>query len=317
VEVADANLSGLGGPSKGTVIDGVVQEVNIKTGQLLWEWHSLGHVPLSASYEPVTHKSWPPYDYFHLNSIQQLPNGNLLISARNTWALYEISHQTGQVIWTLGGKYSDFKMGRGTNFEWQHDARLHMGVLSVFDDADTPQEEPQSSAKLLRLNEHAHTVTLIRRFTHSPPLLTPEMGSTQTLANGNVFVGWGKDPDFSEYTPRGRQIFNASAALGVVFYRVFRFPWTGRPHTRPSLAVSRRRGDTTVYASWNGATQVRAWRVLAGPRAHALKPLGVRAPRRNFETEIRLVSRLRYFAVQALDGRGKVLGTSAPARSRA
>ncbi len=310
--ITDANLSGVGGPVHGTVIDDVIQEVDIKSGQLLWEWHSLGHVPLSASYAPVTHKSWPPYDYFHLNSIQQLPGGNLLISARDTWAVYEVSRQTGRVIWTLGGKDSNFKMGSGTNFEWQHDARLHGQTLSLFDDADSPQEERESSAKLLRLNPRNRSVSLIRRFTHSPPLLVPEMGSVQTLANGNVFVGWGNQPQFSEYTSGGRQIFNAAAPLGVVFYRVFRFPWIGHPETRPSLAVSRRaHGHTTVYASWNGATQVAKWRVLGGSAAHHLKPVGATAAPTGFETAISVSSGAHYFAVQALNRRGKVLGTSA------
>jgi hypothetical protein len=314
VQVTSADLSSLGGPSNGTVIDGVVQEVDVKTDKLLWEWHSLGHVALSASYSPVTHKSWPPYDYFHLNSVQQLPDGNLLISARNTWAVYEISRKTGKVIWTLGGKYSNFKMGRGTRFEWQHDPRLYGHTLSLFDDADTPQEESQSSAKLLHLGTHTHTVSLIRRFTHSPPLLSSEMGSVQTLANHDVFVGWGDEPYFSQYSPSGRQIFNASAALGVIFYRAFRFPWVGWPRTRPSLAVTRTGAHTTLYASWNGATQVRAWRALGGSGPHKLKWLGVTSRRTGFETTIRGVSRAHYLAVQALNGQGKVLGTSATKR---
>jgi hypothetical protein len=158
------------------------------------------------------------------------------------------------------------------------------------------------------------SVSLIRRFKHYPPLLAGAGGSAQTLPNGDVFVGWGSLPDFSEFTAGGRQIFNGSFALSVVSYRAFRFPWIGQPHTRPALAVSRRHGDTMVYASWNGATQVTAWRVLGGPTAHDLRPLGVTVPRRGFETAIWLVSGPRYLAIKALDSKGKVLGTSASAR---
>jgi hypothetical protein len=315
--IVDANLSSVGGPVSGTAIDDIVQEVDIRTGQLLWEWHSLGHIPLSASYGPVPDSSWPPYDYFHLNSIQQLPDGNLLISARQTWAAYEISRRNGRVIWTVGGKYSDFAMGQGTRFEWQHDVRLYGHTMSVFDDAATPPEESQSSGKLLRLNPSRRTVSLIKRFTHDPPVITPQMGSVQMLPNGNVFVGWGPVPEFSEYTSAGRQIFNVTAPLGVVFYRAYRFPWVGRPNTRPALAVSRSKsGRTILYASWNGATQVVDWRVLGGPTSHHLKSLGVTAPRRGFETTIKLASHPRYLAVQALGSKGDVLGTSAPAQAR-
>jgi hypothetical protein len=315
--IVEQNLSSVGGPANGTAIDDVVQEVDIKTGQVLWEWHTLGHVPLSASYGPVPTSNWPPYDYFHLNSIQPLPNGNVLISSRQTWSVYEISRKTGRVIWTLGGKYSSFKVGPGANFEWQHDARLHGSTLSVFDDADSPEEESQSSGKLLRLDLRDRTASLIRRYTHNPPVLTPEMGSMQTLANGNVFVGWGPEPEFSEYTSSGRQIFNASAPLGVVFYRAFRFPWVGHPRTRPSLAVSRATGGRVkAYASWNGATQVAAWRVLGGSSPDHLGPLGTTAPRAGFETTIKLTRHPRYLAVQALGRKGNLLGVSAAARGQ-
>src|SRR6202035_1160925 len=103
-------------------MDSVIQELDVRTGQLLWEWHVLGHVPLSASYaKPV---GWLTDDYFQLNSIGPRPNGNLPLSARNTWGVDEIDKQTGRVIWTLGGRNSRFKMGPGTNFEWQHDPHL-------------------------------------------------------------------------------------------------------------------------------------------------------------------------------------------------
>lgn len=316
VAIEHADLASVGGPANGYVLDDIVQEVDIRTGRLLWEWHSFGHVPLTASYAPAPHQSrFPLYDYFHLNSIQQLPSGNLLISARDTWAVYEISRRTGGVIWTLGGRYSDFRMGSGTRFEWQHDARLQGGTLSVFDDADSPQEESQSSAKLLSVDTRSRTVSLIRRFTHAPPVLTPEMGSMQTLPNGNVFVGWGPVPQFSEYTPSGRQILNGTFPLGVTFYRIFRFPWVGHPKTRPELAVAPgANGHVRVYASWNGATLLTGWRVLGGSGPHHLRALGAPVPRSGFETRIDVASEPRYVAVQALGRNGAVLGTS-PARS--
>ena len=308
---AYTNLTSVGGPSVGGVIDGLIQEVDIKTGKVLWEWHALGHVPVDYSYTRYSKSSF--YDFFHLNSIQQLPDGNLLISARDTWAVYEISRKTGKVIWTLGGKHSNFKMGPGTNFEWQHDARLNGNTLSLLDDAADPQEERESSAKYLKVNARARTVSLIKRFTHNPPVLTAASGSVQTLPNKNVLVGWGAQPQFSEYTPSGRQIFNASFAFGVWTYRAYRFPWVGRPETPPSLAaISGPRGRVKLYASWNGSTQVAAWRVLVGSSPKDLKPLGLTAPRTNFETEFTTASGPRYFAVQALDGKGTALRTSKP-----
>jgi outer membrane protein assembly factor BamB len=309
-----ANLTSIGGQANGAVLDCVIQELDVKTGQVLWEWHSLGHVPVSASYNGRP-SGWPPYEYFHLNSIQQLPDGNLLISARDTWSVYEIDKQTGRVIWTLGGRYSSFRMGPGTNFEWQHDARLSGDRLSLFDDAALPQEESQSSAKILRLDTVTMTASLLKRYVHSPPVLTSVEGSAQILANHDVFVGWGRQPLFSEYSASGKQIFAGSLPFGTNSYRAYRFPWTGHPKTRPSVALAKQRnGSVKLYVSWNGATQVSSWRVRGGSSPGARKALTT-ARRSGFQTTIVLSHPPRYLAVQALNGRGKVIGTSARSRS--
>lgn len=305
--MVQANLSSLGGPSSATVVDCLVQEINIKTGRLLWQWDSLRHVPLSASYSKPPGSG--PYDYFHLNSVQQLPNGNLLISARDTWAVYEISRRTGRIIWTIGGRRSSFKIDRHARFEWQHDARLSGDVLTLFDDAsgDGHQEEAQSSGKALLVHRHQMTVTLLARYTHSPPLVTGLEGSMQTLPNHNVFVGWGGAPDFSEYTPDGRQIFNGSFRLGVHSYRAYRFVWHAHPVTRPRLAlVPRPGGDVKLWTSWNGATAVARWRVLGGPGPGGLRTL-LQRPWAGFETAIKLPDEPRYMAVQALNSSGHIL----------
>jgi hypothetical protein len=308
-----ANESSVGGPSNGTVIDNAIQEINVKTGKVIWDWHALSHIPLSASYHPTRGAS--PFDYFHLNSIQRLPDGNVLISARNTWGVYEISRSTGHVIWTLGGKHSSFRMGKGTNFEWQHDARLlGGGVMTLFDDAGTPQRERESSAKVLRLRFHPSTATLVRRYTHSPPLLAGRAGNFQTLPNHNVFVDWGNASQFSEYTANGRQIFNGRFALGVYSYRGYRFPWSADPPTRPSLALSpQQNGDVRVYASWNGETHVAHWRVMGGGSPKVLSWFDT-TPKNGFETEMTLHSEPRYVVVQALGARGHVIGTSSAHR---
>ncbi len=226
---AQAHLSSVGGPRNGTVLDSIVQEVDINTGRVLWEWHALGHVPLSAS-QVGKPTAGAQYDYFHINSIQQLANGNLLVSGRNTWGVYEISRSTGKVIWTLGGKDSSFKMDPGTKFEWQHDARMEPnGNLTRFDDADSPKEERQSRAIEVSLDTKNMSASLERSYTHTPPLLAGSQGDYQTLLSGNVFVGWGAEPDFSEYTPSGKQIFSASFAAPVTSYRAFRYPWRRSP----------------------------------------------------------------------------------------
>jgi hypothetical protein len=305
-----ASLASVGGLRHGYVMDCIIQEIDIRTGRLLWEWHALGHVPLTDSFLAAP-QGTAPYDFFHLNSIQQLPGDRLLVSARSTWAVYEIDQRTGRIIWRLGGRRPSFTMGPGTRFEWQHDARMNGHTLSLFDDASNGPEaqESESSAKVLRIDTRRMTVTSAGRYTHSPPLLSVGAGSTQVLPDGNVFVGWGSQPEFSEYSPSGRQIFDASFPLGMASFRAYRFPWIGQPIRPPALAVVRSRRGITAYASWNGATQVAGWRVLGGPRVDHLAVIGHRR-RTGFETAVRLRHASRYAQVEALNPQGRVLGRS-------
>jgi arylsulfotransferase ASST len=309
---AQADLSSVGGSRHGTVLDSIVQEIDIKTNRVLWEWHALGHVPLSAS-QTGKPTAGTAYDYFHINSIQQLDNGNLLVSARNTWAVYEISRSTGKVIWTLGGKDSSFHMGAaGTQFEWQHDARMQPnGRLTLFDDGAAPKEASQSRALQLMLNTNTMSAALGHSYTHTPSLLAGSQGDYQTLPNGNVFVGWGAEPDFSEYAPSGKPIFSASFSAPVTSYRAFRHPWTAQPVTRPSISLSTTpAAGFAVYASWNGATNVADWQLMTGPARNQLTPRGGPPPATGFETTIVTATPQRYLAVRALDLSGRVLTTS-------
>jgi hypothetical protein len=303
------DLSSIGGSRNGSVYDGVIQEIDVATGKLLWEWHALGHVPLSdAEAGPPTPEV--PYDFFHVNSIQQLPNGNLIVSARNTWTVYEIDHRTGAIVWQLGGKNSSFRMGPNTQFEWQHDAQVQpRGTLTLFDDA--ADEESESRGLQLRLNTETMRATVGRSYTHDPPLRTDSQGNAQVLPNGNVFIGWGAEPNFSEHTVAGKQIFSARFGGTIRSYRAYRSPWHAKPSTRPAIATRRSAatGALTVYTSWNGATDVARWRVLGGPSVTSLSTVAQRRSR-GFETAIPLSGSPSKVAVQALTSSGRVLSSS-------
>jgi hypothetical protein len=305
-----ADLSSVGGPRNGWVLDSIVQEIDVRTGRLLWSWHALGHVPVSAS-EAGKPQADQPYDYFHINSIQQLPNGNLLVSARNTWAVYEISRATGHVLWTLGGKNSSFGMGSGSNFYWQHDAELHSGgLLTVFDDGAKPKKENQSRALELNLDWRSMRASLKHAYTHSPPLLASAEGNVQLLPNGNVLVGWGTAPAFSEYAPSGKQIWDGLFTPPNDSYRAYRSPWRAQPATSPAISVSTGSGGAvTVYASWNGATDVARWQLLAGNSKNDLTPVTA-VKKSGFETTISAQTSDHYLAVRALSDSGRVLATS-------
>lgn len=305
-----ADLRSVGGSGNGALLDSIIQEVDIPTGRVLWQWRASAHVSPAASYAGTPGST--PYDFFHVNSIQDLPGDRVLVSARHTWAVYEISKRTGKILWTLGGKHSSFKMGPGTQFEWQHDAHLQPdGTLTVFDNGSGlgPQHQSQSRALRIRLNFKTMRATLVHAYVNHPSVLSPNEGSVQVLPDGNTFVGWGGIPYFSEFGPRGRQRFSLNFPLSMQSYRAYRFQWWGQPLVPPDVAVKSTASGAVVYASWDGATDVAAWRVLTGPSAAALQPV-VQVPKTQFETAIPVSATGPDFAVQALDQNGNVLGTS-------
>jgi Arylsulfotransferase (ASST) len=312
-----ADLSSAGGSRDGILLDSIVQEIDIKTGLVMFEWHAYGHVPVSDSY--TTPGSGPCcWDYFHTNSISLDPwnDGNFIISARNTWAAYEISYHTGAILWRLGGRRPTFRMGSGTGVAWQHDVRWQADrTLTMFDDGSAPKVHSQSREIRVRIDWSHRTVTLVDRDVHTPALLSGSQGDAETLPDGDVFVGWGEEPYFTEFSSTGQVVFDARLPAPGQSYRAYRMPWRATPAASPSVAVQATGpGTLTIYASWNGATDVRSWRVLGGEGSGALTSL-VTLARTGFETAIPVSSAQQWFAVQALGSAGQVLGTSSPAHA--
>lgn len=308
--IVNRDTRSVGGTRRGRVVDGVIQEIDLQRGRVLFEWHSLDDVPMSDSYVRAP-RTRDLYDYFHVNSASLDTDGNILISARHTWAIYKLDRKTGKLLWRLGGKRSSFKMGAGTRFHWQHDAeRRPDGTLSLFDNSSAPPMRKHSRAIELRVDERARTARLARVFVHPRGLLSATQGNFQSLPNGNSFVGWGSRSRFTEFSPTGQVLFDGAPSRGFDTYRAYRLPWTGRPVTPPSvIAQARPNGRVAVYASWNGATGVARWEVLAGASADTLQPVGGGAWT-GLETALSVSTGASWFAVRAFDAAGNVLGTS-------
>jgi hypothetical protein len=341
-----ADLSSVGGPTNGTALEGIIQEVDVATGRLLFEWRSLEHVPISDSYFPYKEG----YDYLHLNSIEITPDGSLLVSARHTWAVYKLERRTGNVMWRLGGKSSDFFQDNKLLFAWQHDARQPVpGTLTVFDDGAAQfangfgqrNTESQSRGVALAVDERGRRVSIRQLYRHPKPLLSPAMGNLQTLPDGRVLLGWGDLGIASEFDADGRWLNDARFGNRHDSYRAYRYPWNGAPVDQPAVAVralaggpegasrgssasgstrgsgasgTRGSSDTrrALYTTWNGATAVAAWLVERGGRPDEVRSVGT-ARRRGFETVIPLSGAAAgggYARVTAVDVSGRRLGSS-------
>jgi predicted lipoprotein with Yx(FWY)xxD motif len=319
-KVVNADLAPYGGPLNGKLVDSAIQEISLKTGKLVFQWSMLGHVSPKESQVPVS--AGAIWDTYHMNSIDEDTHGHLLISARNTSAIYELSHTTGKLLWQLGGTGSTYKLANNATFSWQHDARFAPNsTVTLFDDAccdlGVPDAAPDHPARglVLKLTAKDHTATVAHQYEHQPLLDVPSQGNMQTLPNGSRFIGWGQLPYYSEYTAAGKRIYEVRLPAADESYRTLQQPWSANPSAPPSAAVGVKRGKTTVYASWNGATAVRSWQVLAGTSTGSLQPVGSPVRKAGFETAIATGSTGPLFAVRALNGAGRMLRSSGAVRA--
>ncbi len=322
------NLTPYGGSASGVVFDSAVQEYSLKTGQLMYTWDALNpggtpNVPLSES---QTHPApGIPWDAYHINAIQLTGSGTFLVSLRNTWSAYLVNRSTSAIEWTLSGnpKLSSFALPTNAQFQWQHDVELHSGnVVSVFDDACCaitgvnsqgqatfgPRSGP-TRGLVLKLDLTNHTGSFVSQYTRGNNFNAAFLGNLQLLSNGNVALGWGSQPFFSEDSKSGKVLLDAQWPTPDLSYRAYLQNWVGIPSFPPGGAVRTKSGKTTVYASWDGDTQVVSWRVLAGSSAKSLNTVATTV-KSGFETAIQLKSSYKTYKVQALDGKGHVLRTS-------
>jgi len=310
---ATADLRSIGGTAHHPYFYGVVQEIDVATGQLVFSWRSDKHVAFSSSYSRISTDTSRPWDQFHINSINLAPDGNLIISSRNTWTVYKVNRRTGAVMWRLGGKHSSFTLGPRARFAWQHHVTQHAdGTFTIFDNEAGDYKAGTSSRGLvLHVNEKTRHASFVRQFNPPVPILTSALGSVQELPGGHVLVGWGEHPYFTEYKRDGSVVFSGHLkGKGTFDYRAFKSAWTGRPSGLPAMAVTRSGSGMTVYASWNGDTRVRHWKVLAGSAAGNLSVVG-QARRRGFETHITVARHAAYVAAAGYDSAGHELGRSA------
>ncbi|MFD6897422.1 arylsulfotransferase family protein [Rhodococcus sp. NPDC060086] len=308
------------------LLSAIIQEIDIRTGAVLFEWNSLDHVDPSESMLPEPVDPEERHDYFHINSVDEDADGNLLLSARHTHALYKIDRDTGDVLWRLGGSRSDFALDDEAHFAWQHDVRwLPNGRISLLDNvSDDEAAGVPSRALILDLDERARTVSATRAFENPDPRTSATQANHQVLSDGHSFVGWGSLPTATEFDANGSVLWHASLPEGMYSYRAHVFDWTGTP-TEPPAVVARRvdstgTGPIEIAVSWNGATEVAAWRIRSGPESGA--PIHVTdVAATGFETVTMIpvdsasptapVSPT-FVTVEALDDTGAVLRTSGP-----
>ncbi|KAJ5586705.1 uncharacterized protein N7459_002470 [Penicillium hispanicum] len=280
-EIIPADLREAGGPKDGWIWDGLFQEVDVETNELLFQWRASDHfsfTEVDRGREGSGDIKEDPWDWFHINSVDKDAQGNFLISSRYMECLAYIDGRTGAVIWKLGGKqssFTDLSGGAASNISWQHHARFQGSydtpstrAISVFDNASRGPGAPENPSRglFVDVDEKNMTVTLRKEYWNTFPISSQSQGSMQVLDNGNVLLGYGYNAAWTEFSAEGEVLcevnFGPKSDFGagsIISYRTFKGDWIGLPRTAPSAAIS----STNAYVSWNGATEVATW-VLQG-----------------------------------------------------
>ncbi|KAI4761135.1 hypothetical protein E4T52_01882 [Aureobasidium sp. EXF-3400] len=315
--------------TNGWLADSIFEEIDIATNNLIFSWRASEHIALNASYaDPgATGISQDnPYDFFHINSIEKDDSGNYLISARHTHGIYYINGTNGDIIWTMGGKdnqFEDKSDGQATNFAWQHDARwrnTNLTEMTLFDNgaADWIKTENETRGLWLSIDYDDMSVTLKQDYISPEGILSISQGSVQVLSNGNVFMGYGSNGAFIEYTNDGKAIWDVQFGIignsSVQSYRAYKQSWQGFPGWNPSISAAGNGSDnTTVYMSWNGATEIKQWAILASNSSSSLATadeLWKNVTKTGFETNVTVGANARYIRAAALNADGEVLGAT-------
>ena len=308
------DLTPVGGPADGVLHDGVLQEIDIATGRKLFEWRSSDHVALAESYAPLPQgeSAHLPYDYFHANSVGLAADGDIIISARHTWAGYKLDRRSGAVRWRLGGKKSDIAVDERTSFSWQHDFRQRRdGSYGLFDNgAGITKQRDYSRGVVFKLDEAAKRTTFVAEYVHPDKVSAPTQASFRELADGGSFIGWGQMPYFTEHNRDGSVRLAGHIPLDNQSYRAYKAEWVGQPQDQPALGLHVDGSNVIVSVSWNGATRVARWRARWGTQPGELNGGVLEADRSGFETTLTVPGTPEYVVAEALDAAGKVLGAS-------
>lgn len=321
-------------PEQQWIVNAIIQELDIATGKVLFEWSSLDHVtpdeailPINPGQAGAGYNSSDAWDYFHINSVDKDTSGNYLISARDACSVHKINGTDGSIIWRLAGTNSSFDLGDGVDFCFQHHARWlsqegDEEVISLYDnsahgtehdDGSEVHTAPTSSGKIIRVNTNTWKADLVQGFYPPDDLRSKSQGSTQILPGGNALVNWGSSGAVTEYKPDGTPIFHAymdsgDLGVGVQNYRAFRFNWTGLPTEDPAIVSLKNADGTTAYVSWNGDTETRVWRFYEVTDEHGSREFIGETKRESFETSLHVDGGYpAKIVAEAVDSRGNVL----------
>ncbi|CUM50773.1 unnamed protein product [Debaryomyces tyrocola] len=333
---------------EGWVYQNVLIEIDSSTDEVLFQWNSIEHIPISESLvleqmdDGKGKSNERPFDYLHMNSIDKDSDGNYLISCRHTWSLYYIDGKSGDLIWTLNSNpegTTNWDVDDDATFAYQHDARFvdaeligeksndSVRYISLFDNESngrTPEGfRDRSRGIILKLtttkinsfttksNDTIGKVELFQEYKSGDAIddVCTSQGSVQVLDNGNVFVGWGSKAGVSEYTVDGDKIFEAVPKDDTNSYRAFKGNWTGKPSQDPAIVATAFESNSSTVMYFSYNGATEVKKYnLYGGNSTSDMSKVTQVDKDGFQGIYTAKEFYPYVKIEALDGDGKKLG---------
>ncbi|MDR3668079.1 MAG: aryl-sulfate sulfotransferase [Ignavibacteriaceae bacterium] len=256
------DMTQYGGSPDANAVGVVIQELDASKN-VVFQWRTWDYLPVTDSYVDITGQT---VDLIHANAIDVDNSGNIVFSMRHLSSVIKIDRQTGNIIWTLGGKQNQFtfinehESNSPNYFSFQHDVRvLPNGNITLFDNGN--QHQPNYSRGVeYKLDEQNKTATLVWEFRHTPDIYGFAMGSVQRLPNGNTLIGWGLGslsgaPMLTEVHPDQSVALEFSLPVGQASFRVYKLPWISDV-TAANVDLEVAQGNTYNFNSPNDTTGV-------------------------------------------------------------
>ncbi|KAM3478307.1 hypothetical protein MY8738_006041 [Beauveria namnaoensis] len=327
----------LGSLQNGWINDAIIQEIDMTSNELVFEWRASHHFNVTMSQAATENQGQTPetaFDFFHATGIDLDHKGDYVISSRNMCNAVALRRGHGNVLWVLGGRLNSFEdasegeaaaMISSQGIQWYGDS-----TLLLLDSGHMPDIEGwpgrRSNARTIHVNTTTNTAALLRMYsTPAAETSRHSKGTVQRLRNGNVFVGWGDDnplaATYTEYSEDGRVLcaahFREASVASAKFWKttsggggrvMSKYSWTGTPAAQPVIVVRPQEG--ALYVSWNGDTQTTAWLLRSNNTERGDGSLGARCvvDRAGFETRIPIPHDIgEVIEIMGVDDRGRTL----------
>jgi len=165
-------------------------------GHTVWEWRTWEHLDPVA--DGIAEVQAPRTLWAQGNSVEELPDGDILASYRPTSTVIRISRKTGKIVWKLGPP----------TVAGQHaPTLLENGNVLIFDNGPHRLDDSVPYSRAIEVDPATNAI--VWKYQDKPAwnFFSPRMGCAQRLPNGNTLITESSFGRFFEVTKEGEIVW--------------------------------------------------------------------------------------------------------------